>query len=92
MDEDFFKDLQGILEKKIGRYIKKEEKITDLGLDSVEFIEFIVQLENYFEIEFPVEKMDLTLIGNLDELAILVEELYYRKRLKDNDRDKNKTI
>ncbi len=92
MDEDFFKDLQGILEKKIGRYIKKEEKITDLGLDSVEFIEFIVQLENYFEIEFPVEKMDLTLIGNLDELAILVEELYYRKRLKDNDSDKNKTI
>ena len=92
MDEDFFKDLQGILEKKIGRYIKKEEKITDLGLDSVEFIEFIVQLENYFEIEFPVEKMDLSLIGNLDELAILVEELYYRKRLKDNNRDKNETI
>lgn len=92
MDEDFLKDLQVILEKKIGRYVNQEEKIADLELDSIQFVEFIIQIENHFEIEFPIEKMDLSLIGNLSEFASLVEELHNIKRLKDNNRGKNETV
>ena len=92
MDEDFLKDLQVILEKKIGRYVNQEEKIADLELDSIQFVEFIIQIENHFEIELPIEKMDLSLIGNLSEFASLVEELHNIKRLKDNNRGKNETV
>ena len=52
----------------------------------MQFVECIVQIENHFGIEFPIEKMDLSLIDSFDELVDLVEKLYNVKKLENNNK------
>ncbi|MCI9541426.1 MAG: acyl carrier protein [Lachnospiraceae bacterium] len=86
MDNNIDEEIKSIIERKTNKVINKVNKIGDLGIDSMQFVECIVQIENHFGIEFPIEKMDLSLIDSFDELVDLVEKLYNVKKLENNNK------
>ena len=47
----------------------------DIGVDSISFVQIIVEIENTFEIEFPHDKMTLSQSGTIKALCETVSEL-----------------
>jgi len=53
--------------------------IDDIGLNSLDFLQFIIQLEAAFDIEFDIEKFDLKYFKSLAELQGFIEEIVRKK-------------
>lgn len=75
MNTCIYDKVQNIVENRIGRTINATDAMSSLGLDSIEFIELVVQIENYFNFDFPIEKLVSQSIGDFNEFVLLVESL-----------------
>lgn len=53
--------------------------IDDIGLNSLDFLQFIIQLETAFDIEIDIEKFDLKYFKRLAELQVFIEEIVRKK-------------
>ena len=55
------KSTYSVLEKKI----KEEDKLIDLGINSIDYIKFVLVLESEFGFEFDDEALDMNNISNV---------------------------
>lgn len=46
-----------------------------MGIDSIEPVELIVEIENKLDFVFPIDRLSMDSFNNIDELAELVSEL-----------------
>ena len=71
------KKVNGVLERKLGGNAEKIEStadlLVDLGLDSLDRVEIIVELEKEFDISIPDEKTDKCY--TVGDIYTIVEEL-----------------
>ena len=59
--------------------ITLETKLQDLSLDSLSFIEAIVNIEQEFNIEFEIDQADLVYWNTVGDIILKVKELYCEK-------------
>ena len=74
---DIKKELINLLEN-VGLFIEynnEEIDIREYGMDSLSYITFICDVEEFFGIEFPLEYLGLTETVSLDKLVDLVNSL-----------------
>ena len=50
MKSIIFRNLQQIIEDRIGRSVSSTDPLTSMGIDSIEFVELIVEIENKFDV------------------------------------------
>lgn len=65
--------LKGICGEEI--CIQKDTVISDTGIDSLVFVQFIVEIEDEYGVEIPFEKLSIDELGTITELAELVYHL-----------------
>lgn len=53
--------------------VNKESKFEEIGLDSIEFVQLIVNIEDKFNIEFDEEELNVDKYKNLDDLVKIIE-------------------
>ena len=53
----------------------ESDLINDVGLDSLEMINFILMVEDAFDIEINYETFDFTLLSSIDKISRYFEEL-----------------
>lgn len=59
-----------ILENKINEFeVTCEVDLLDLGMDSIEYMNLIIKLEEYFEIEFDDEITDMAAYNSINKFA-----------------------
>ncbi|HAN21164.1 MAG TPA: hypothetical protein DCP51_05750 [Clostridiales bacterium] len=49
------------------------------GMDSIMFVELIIEIENHFKIDFPYEKMTLKQAGSIKAICEIISSLKYCK-------------
>ena len=49
-----------------------EDNLSQIGMDSIKFIQIVVALEESFEIEVPDEKLLITAMGTLNQMIDVV--------------------
>ena len=52
----------------------KEITVHDLGVNSLNFIKIIVELEDAFDIEFDDDQINYDLLNNIYDLVVLINE------------------
>lgn len=57
-----------------------EEKLPDLGMDSITFIQIIVALEEKFECEIPDEKLLISEMDTVQKMIDVLQSLYDAQR------------
>ena len=55
--------------------VNPHDKLENAGMDSISFICVIVEIENYFDIEFPDEKLILEETGTIKQICEIVESM-----------------
>ena len=70
--------MQGVIQDQMGKedlVLEESTSLNDLGVDSIELMEFIINLEDEFAIEIPDEAIDhMTKVSDLQ--AYLLEQLH----------------
>lgn len=59
--EDFFEKCRTILAEHLGispETIKQETTFEEIGADSIDIVEMIMAVEDYYDVEFPEEDLD----------------------------------
>jgi len=54
--------------------IKIDTNLRDVGIDSITFVVIVVEIEKYFNIEFPDEKLVITQAGTIKKLCKIIME------------------
>jgi len=54
--------------------INENTELVDIGMDSISFITLIAEIEDYYEVEFPEDKL---IIENSSTIAKLIDTLDY---------------
>ena len=49
--------------------------IIEVGLNSLDFLQFIIRLENEFDIEIDIERLDIQYFRKLGKLRLFIEEI-----------------
>ena len=52
--------------------IRIDTNLQDVGMDSISFIKVIIEIESYFNIEFPDEKLIITQAGTIKDLCDII--------------------
>ena len=55
--------------------IDVDAKFQNIGVDSLAFVRIVVEIENYFEMEFPIDKLSINEVGTLRKLCEVVCEV-----------------
>ena len=70
--------MQGVIQDQMGKedlVLEESTSLNDLGVDSIELMEFIINLEDEFSIEIPDEAIDhMTKVSDLQ--VYLLEQLH----------------
>lgn len=53
--------------------VNKDSKFDEIGLDSIEFVQLIVNIEDKFNIEFNEEELNLDMYKNINDLVKVIE-------------------
>mgnify|MGYP001151800033 CR=1 FL=1 len=54
--------------------VNKDSKFDEIGLDSIEFVQLIVNIEDKFNIEFNEEELNVDMYKNVNDLVKVIEE------------------
>ncbi len=65
--------LTQVLEREIDEAVKEKEDLQLLGLDSLNCMSLIIELEMYFKIEIPQEKLGLSSVRSIHDICSLIE-------------------
>lgn len=55
--------------------IKIDTNLSDVGMDSISFVALVVEIENFFCIDFPDEKLTITEAGTIKSLCEIVSAI-----------------
>ena len=87
-DTNTFKDkiakvLSNILTKEASQISLNDDTdlMDDVGLNSLDFLQFIIQLENEFDIEIDIEKLELHYFKRLKLLESFIDETLAKKMI-----------
>lgn len=75
MEDHILETIRNMLEKKLGRKPEGADSMADLGIDSIQYVEIIVQLENALQIRVPEEKLAFDAFADVNEMARFMEGL-----------------
>lgn len=65
-----------IMDKKMNKSeLNYEENLFDLGMDSIEYVNLIIKLEMYYNIEFNNEIMNMTEYNSISKISEYVAKL-----------------
>lgn len=86
MEDNTFKEkiakvLSNILSKDSSQFelTDNTDLMDDLGLNSLDFLQFIIQLENEFDIEIDIEKLEIQYFKKLSLLNSFITETLAKK-------------
>ncbi len=65
----------GIVQDNANCRINGDSELKEYGLDSVSFVQLIVTLESYYNVEFPDEKLSIEVAGTINKLTTIVDEI-----------------
>lgn len=77
--EDVLVKIQGIVYEQIAVKLDFDDILIENGLDSVSMIEFIVKIEEFFNVEFDLSKLNYKLLKSIRTISehvyqLLIEE------------------
>ncbi len=75
--DDKYEVIMGLVRKNIVLTVDENEidentELAEIGMDSISFISLIAEIEDYYEVEFPEEKL---IVENSSTIAKLIETL-----------------
>lgn len=78
LSKEILNSTKDIFKKKIeNRYqeeiIGNENIFTDLGIDSLLLMEIIIELEDFFDITFDDEKLNMGTVSTIDQISTLIQ-------------------
>ncbi len=74
--------IKEIMRKKLllNKDIQDSVELTEMGINSLQMVELIVELENKFEFEFDIEKLSYGILNTVDSIALYVLENAVKKK------------
>lgn len=54
--------------------VNKDSKFIEIALDSIEFVQLIINIETKFGMEFKEEELDLEIYKNVNDLAEIIKK------------------
>lgn len=78
--EDVLVKIQGIVYEQIAVKLDFDEILIENGLDSVSMIEFIVKIEEFFNVEFELSKLNYKLLKSIRTISEYVYQLLIEEK------------
>lgn len=72
---DISRKVTEMLFDRAGRQVHETEQIKDLDMNSVDFVEFIMDIESTFDIEFPYEMLSPEDLDTVANVIKIIEDL-----------------
>ncbi len=72
---DISRKVTEMLFDRVGRQVNETEQIKDLDMNSVDFVEFIMDIESTFDIEFPYEMLSPEDLDTVANVIKIIEDL-----------------
>ncbi len=72
---DISRKVTEMLFDRVGRQMHETEQIKDLDMNSVDFVEFIMDIESTFDIEFPYEMLSPEDLDTVANVIKIIEDL-----------------
>ncbi len=72
---DISRKVTEMLFDRVGRQVHETEQIKDLDMNSVDFVEFIMDIESTFDIEFPYEMLSPEDLDTVANVIKIIEDL-----------------
>ncbi len=66
-----FDELKKIAKKETGKDISIDDTFRDLGIDSIDLLDFVMKIENYFNIK--IEDAELLKINSIKDVVQILE-------------------
>ena len=64
-----------ILSKKTDVLVNESSTIKELGMDSLEFVEFVIDLETKFDVEIPPDYLSMEEMGTVRHIEEIIERI-----------------
>lgn len=68
---EIFTELKKIAKKETGKDISKDDTFRDLGIDSIDLLDFVMKIENHFNIK--IEDSELLKINSISDVISILE-------------------
>lgn len=78
--EDVLVKIQGIVYEQIAVKLDFDDILIENGLDSVSMIEFIVKIEEFFNVEFELSKLNYKLLKSIRTISEYVYQLLIEEK------------
>lgn len=78
--EDVLVKIQGIVYEQIAVKLDFDDILIENGLDSVSMIEFIVKIEEFFNVEFDLSKLNYKLLKSIRTISEYVYQLLIEEK------------
>ena len=72
---DISRKVTEMLFDRVGRQVHETEQIKDLDMNSVDFVEFIMDIESTYDIEFPYEMLSPEDLDTVANVIKIIEDL-----------------
>lgn len=69
---EIFTELKKIAKKETGKDISKDDTFRDLGIDSIDLLDFVMKIENHFNIK--IEDSELLKINSISDVISILEK------------------
>ncbi|CRX37200.1 / acpA / Acyl carrier protein /:72637 Forward [Candidatus Hepatoplasma crinochetorum] len=69
---EIFTELKKIAKKETGKDISKDDTFRDLGIDSIDLLDFVMKVENHFNIK--IEDSELLKINSISDVISILEK------------------
>lgn len=78
--EDVLVKIQGIVYEQIAVKLDFDDILIENGLDSVSMIEYIVKIEEFFNVEFDLSKLNYKLLKSIRSISEYVYQLLIEEK------------
>ncbi|BDV03342.1 MAG: hypothetical protein HPPSJP_0630 [Candidatus Hepatoplasma scabrum] len=69
---EIFTELKKIAKKETGKVIEKNDTFRDLGIDSIDLLDFVMKIEGHFNVK--IEDSELLKINSINDLVLILEK------------------
>ena len=90
--KDIIKKVTDIIQKesKLELIIKIDDNLSDIGINSLNFIKMIVRLEEAFDVEFPDEVLEYDKFNTISEVATYINNFLLNNKKIISQKEVNK--
>lgn len=75
MKDTYKKIIMELLSKRTSASVCETSTLKDLGMDSLDFVDFIIDLETEFIVEIPPEYFSIEEMGTVQQITEMIEML-----------------